>query len=200
MLTAACLLLDAALQVLKRLNEMLYEVRRARGTQPQQCCPHCSDGSSQSRRRRHSMPAVGSARQRRLSRRLSLFMPFSRQPAAVPEHAPLEPQLVQDGELGARAGQAGGTAMAAAAGVALLSHGASSSGSFARTAASSASGHAVRLRSLQTGMVSGSGNASEAGRSTAANTAAAVASGAAYAVGVAADADGSSQWFESFDD
>jgi hypothetical protein len=55
---------------------------------------HSSNSSNQHcRRRRHSMPIAGYSRQRRRSRRMSLFLlPFTRQPV-VPEDAPLDQQL-----------------------------------------------------------------------------------------------------------
>jgi len=55
--------------------------------------PAACTANENCRRRRHSMPVPGNVRQRRRSRRMSLFLlPFTRQPA-VPEDAPLDQQL-----------------------------------------------------------------------------------------------------------
>lgn len=70
---------------------MLYEVRRNKQLDTAADQRGNSGGNAPSSRpRRHSMPAVGGGRQRRLSRRLSQFLPFGRPPVTVPENAPLE--------------------------------------------------------------------------------------------------------------
>lgn len=79
-------------QLVKRLNELLYEERRARlRTSASVSGAHLASAHAHCRRRRHSMPVAGVyGRQRRRSRRMSLFLlPFMRQPV-VPEDAPLE--------------------------------------------------------------------------------------------------------------
>lgn len=86
-------------QVLRRLNELLYQERRARlkanaaagGGGGSPAATAAAQQQAACRRRRHSMPLVGGVdgRQRRRSRRFSLFLlPFTR-PPAVPEDAPL---------------------------------------------------------------------------------------------------------------
>lgn len=80
------------LQLVKRLNELLYEERRAK-LRASACVNGTHHNAEHCRRRRHSMPVAGGYhRQRRRSRRMSLFLlPFTRQPA-VPEDAPLDQQ------------------------------------------------------------------------------------------------------------
>jgi hypothetical protein len=84
-----------AAQVVKQLNELLYEERRARlkGTAAAAAAARRGDGAGaqgSSRQRRHSTPVGG--KRRRRSRRFSLFvLPFTRQPA-VPEDAPYDEQ------------------------------------------------------------------------------------------------------------
>lgn len=93
-LTVLCLSVCCVcvMQLVQRLNELLYEERRARlratvGAVPAHHAQECR------RRRRHSMPVAFGNRQRRRSRRMSLFLlPFARQPV-VPEDAPLEEQV-----------------------------------------------------------------------------------------------------------
>jgi hypothetical protein len=95
-------------QLIKRLNELLFEERRARHAAQQRRAgaagggggggagggSSSGDGNDNGRRRRHSMPVSGAPRLRRMSRRLSLFLPFSR-PPAVPEDTPLQQQQQQ---------------------------------------------------------------------------------------------------------
>uniref|UniRef100_A0A383WJZ4 Protein kinase domain-containing protein n=1 Tax=Tetradesmus obliquus TaxID=3088 RepID=A0A383WJZ4_TETOB len=209
-----------AAQLLKRLNELLYEVRRVRALELQQqnssSAAGSSDSASQCRRRRHSMPVVGSGRQRRMSRRLSLFLPFSRQPAAVPEHEPLEPSSGDgNGSSSAQARVGSGASPVAAAAAAAppaaspaaaaaaaararrasgstsSSSGTHASGSLAAGTGSSTSGHAVRLQALACG---NSGAAVGTARTCSATGVGGTAGSCA------ADADPSTQWFQSFDD
>lgn len=217
--TSRCVWLRA-LQLLKRLNELLYEVRRVRALELQQqnssSAAGSSDSASQCRRRRHSMPVVGSGRQRRMSRRLSLFLPFSRQPAAVPEHEPLEPSSGDgNGSSSAQARVGSGASPVAAAaaaappaaspaaaaaaaararrasGTTSSSSGTHASGSLAAGTGSSTSGHAVRLQALVCG---NSGAAVGTARTCSATGVGGTAGSCA------ADSDPSTQWFQSFDD
>lgn len=101
MLALFCLLLlivhlFACRQLVKRLNELLYEERRARLRASAGMAPPPVTHSDTCRRRRHSMPVSGNVRQRRRSRRMSLFLlPFTRQPV-VPEDAPLDQQMDEE--------------------------------------------------------------------------------------------------------
>jgi hypothetical protein len=91
---ALCVCSVCVLQLVVRLNELLYEERRARMHYPAANTTLLGPKDTACRRRRHSMPiASGHSKQRRRSRRMSLFLlPFTRQPV-VPEDAPLEQQV-----------------------------------------------------------------------------------------------------------
>lgn len=195
----------ARLQLLKRLNEMLYEVRRQRqlnSSSSSSASRHPINGTPSSRPRRHSMPAVGAGRKRRASRRLSLFLPFARQPVAVPEHEPLE-QAGPENSVGAFNSTSSSPAAAAArtTGEAAQAPAGPSSG-----ASSSNGSGAAGLAAAASALLAGASNSwsFELGKAKVVRQPAAAVTGAPAGSGdhvlTTAETDNSgSDWFQSFD-